>query len=384
MSEWSDDAAARRIVEPQMENRERVLWAGRPRAGRVLWRSLRKFLGFVAFAAALASIVYLSSAEAIAGEWQRLTAGEMSLAVYAFPVVVAGLVLWRLGSDYRRAGRTAYALTDRRLLSTEGGQRNARHDYTGDFGSSEWSLFPEEVFFVKVREKRGETGNLVFNEHRRSFSNSNHSSKSERKWMGFQQVARPHEVAAQVREWLGERERAAAREAAARRSFTDPAGRFSLDLPAQWSARAAPERMHVLGASGPLSLREAPGAETLVERYGPLGASFALAAAPAGSWRFEEMSDTDHGVWMITEVVDTQPDVRVAGSPGFSVTMKLILHPGVSSRARLGRHEARIKLVFLTHGDWQYQLAQAWLCDFPAMKGVLGQIVRSFWLDPGG
>lgn len=385
MSEQSDYAEAQRIIEPLLAEGERVRWAGRPDASRVFWRS---FLGILAFVAFLAAIVYFFYAEAATGIWQRMVAGEMSMAGYAFPAALTGLFLWVLGSSYRRAGRTAYALTDRRLLSTEGAQNSTFRNQTGAFGTAEWSLFPEHVAFVRVQEEKSEVSDVVFNEYRIS---DGADAGSDRKWVGFQQIADPQEVAGRVRDWLKERERVAVAEAEARRAFTDPAGRFRLDVPATWPVsvpsertESGAERVYVLGAGGPLNLQGGPGIETLVERYGPLGASFALAAGPVGSWRFEEMSNTDSRRWGITEVMDAQPDVRVGGLPGFVVTVKLTVTPRLFGHASRGEREARIKFVVLTQGERQYRFALAWLCAFPAMKEPLEDITRSFQAEEAG
>jgi hypothetical protein len=364
--------AAQRLIEPLLASGERVLWAERPEARGMLWKSLRGILVFAAFTAGL---IYFFYAEAAVGVWQRMTAGEASAAAYAFPAVVLGLMAWSVLSSYRRTGRTAYALTDRRLLQTTGSQNSTLRDQSGAFRSGEWSLFPEHVALVQVRKEGGGVGDVVFNRYGRTDSTSGGST---RQWVGFQQIPAPQDMQGRVHDWLKERERNAVDEAQACRSFTDAGRGVRLDVPAAWHANAVAGRFYVFGENSPTALQEAPGTETLVERYGPLAAFLSLSAGPAGTWRFEAMCGTDGDEPQIAEVVEAQPEVHVAGLPGFAVTREVTVLPTFHGHLLREASAARVKRVVLNHGDEQYHFALAWLCAFPAMKDVLEQTVERF------
>ena len=357
------DKEAQRIVASLLTRGERVLWAGRPEVGGVLWKALRGALGFVAVVAAL---LYFFYAEAVMRIGHRMMSGEASLAAYAFPAAVAGLMLWSLRSTYRRTRRTAYALTDRRLLSTEGTPNRTVRNVSGSLGAGEWSLFPAQVAFVKVRTERGGVGDVVFNRYRAGGTTEGSSLK----WVGFQQIPDPQEVCAQVRAWLEGREREAVAEADACRSFTDADRGFRLDLPARWQANDVPEqgagegsRVYVLGNKG------------------PLGASFSVSTGPAGTWRLEGWRNAGDGGVCIAECVQAQPEVRVGALQGFAVTLGFTVTPMLFGHPSRQDAEARVKLVVLSHDARQYRFALAWLCAFPAMKEPLEQIVRSFRVD---
>ena len=377
-----DKEEAQRIVVPLLARSERVLWTGRPEVGSVFWKVLRGALGFVVVAAA---ILYFFYAEAVVRIGHRMMTGEASLAAYAFPAAVTSLMLWSLRSTYRRTRRTAYALTDRRLLSTEGTPNRPVRSVSGSFGAGEWSLFPEQVAFVRVRKERSGVGDVVFNRYRAGGT----TEGSTLKWVGFQQISDPQEVCAQVRAWLEEREREAVAETDARRSFTDADRELRLDLPARWQANDTSEqgtgeggRVYVLGNKGPLGLRDdAPGTERLLERYGPLGASFSLSTGPAGTWHLEGWRNVGDGGVRIAECVQAQPEVRVGALHGFAVTLGLTVTPTLFGHPSRQDAEARVKLVVLSHDARQYRFALAWLCAFPAMKEPLEQIVRSFRVD---
>lgn len=99
-----------RVIRRALQPDERLLWSGSPRGGVLLKRSHRVFIAFLV-------IVVLIVGGCLATG--RLIPAPL---VICIPFIVIGLftVLDGFLFDPRRRSRTAYALTDRRVLKIEG------------------------------------------------------------------------------------------------------------------------------------------------------------------------------------------------------------------------------------------------------------------------
>jgi hypothetical protein len=137
-----------RVLEPG----EVILWQGRPRPGRLARKALPSVLfglPWTAFAllwTALASTPLLSERQA-----GLSLGGSLCFPLFGLPFVLVGFSL--LGAplwEARRARRTRYLVTDRRVVLLELGQTDSAR-----------SLLPAELGGLELRPHRDGSGDLV-------------------------------------------------------------------------------------------------------------------------------------------------------------------------------------------------------------------------------
>ncbi len=363
---------ARQALEPALEAGESVSWSDRPVAGRAFGRGL---VGLAATVVVAAGVAYYGLSASAGGSGlgdgllASVTDGPLADPHLLVPVaVLASLPLLGVGVlVVERAGlnRTAYGITDRRLLAVRGPE-----------GKVLWSLPPEKVAFVEVKAAGSGLGNLAFNRYTGS------RSRNQRRMFTFQRIPSPERVAGEARTWLEERRRAAVEDARNVRRIVDARLGFSLDVPSSWREGPPGEEeagtFHVLSAS-PILAAEPPGGERLLELRGPLGASLVLDMAPAGTWTFEQARDVGHGLRRALEVTEDHEQVRIGEAHGFSVTYATRLAQPLHRWTTTGPSvEVGLEALVLAHGDAQLRFALGWMTRFEGMRGMLEALVRSF------
>lgn len=103
------------MVEAELTRGERVEWMGRPIAGRMAIASLPMALGGIFYTAFFCLWIAMAGGIVSGGAWGLFP-------LWGVPFVLVGLGMLTLPIwMYRKATRTAYAITDRRAISIEPG-----------------------------------------------------------------------------------------------------------------------------------------------------------------------------------------------------------------------------------------------------------------------
>ncbi len=364
---------ALRELEPVLEPGERVSWSGKPVAGQLLVRKIATTivgLGIVAAVGYFSLRAWLPRLGVDSADIGSLLAGLSGNRDLLVPVLVVAampfLYIANLLYENSRWQRTAYAVTDRRLLSV-----------LGPKGKVLWSLGPEKVAFVHVHRMGAGTGDVAFNGRA-----PGSGTRQRRRLYTFQRVPDPERVAAQVRSWREEREREAVEGGRDRRRIAFPALGFALDVPAGWREGGSSDdgsgAFQVLSDRSPLGV-DTTGSERLLELHGPFGASLVLDAAPGGRWSFEEARAVGGGILRLPDVVEEHAELVVGVTPGFSVTYELRveqpLRRGYTTTASV---PVRVRTIVLEHRDLQLRFTLGWMTGFDSMRTTLEEVVETF------
>lgn len=369
------ESEARRTIEPVLEPGEAVLWCGTPVTARVVMRKVGTLL-FGLSIAGYATYSLLGSSGGPEGTGFGNLARSLVQHASADPhllipaAVLAALplgLLTLLALNRRRLRRTAYAITNGRLLAV-----------VGPRGKIAWSLTPESVAYVQVRRLGERMASVSFNRSRyrrgRGYGNLN-------RLYTFERLVDADRVADRVGSWLEECEAAAIEDARTVRRIVQPDFGLRIEVPTSWKEESPGEddsAFDVLSSGRGLG-GETESSEKLLVLKGPLGASFALEAAPAGTWTLERARDTLHRLGWMLSVVDETTQMTVGSVSGFSITYEMGLGQILGSLAADGRGAGvRMKFVVLEPGDMQVRFALGWITRFPRLQEPLEAIVRSF------
>ncbi len=143
------------IIEGELAKGERVVWSGQPIASRLVWPSFAIVLFGIPFTAF--ALFWMFMARGIVGRAPNPAGGVFPvfrfLPLFGIPFLLIGLAM--LSTPYwmlRKTRRTAYAVTDRRVLLVEGGLLG---------GINIRSLEPEQLHDVTRTQYADGSGNLV-------------------------------------------------------------------------------------------------------------------------------------------------------------------------------------------------------------------------------
>ncbi len=153
------------MVEGELDRDERVLWAGQPMAGRMIRAALpASFFGLLwgSFAVFWFGQVFWPARQAVVG-----APFELVLPFIALPFVIVSLR--KIASPLRigvAARRTAYVVTDRRVIVFRGGPR----------GTQVRSFTPEALRELERRQFPDGSGDLVFGRDMRTSARGRYRS----------------------------------------------------------------------------------------------------------------------------------------------------------------------------------------------------------------
>ncbi len=264
-----------------------------------------------------------------------LEAGEE--VVWCGTSVTGGISTRRLGTLLR-----AFDITDRRLLAV-----------VGPTAEIPWSLTPESVAYVPVQRLGGEMANVRFNRSRC------------RRGRGYGHLDRLYTF-----ECLVSRPSAKPPSSRARRlrRIEQPDFGVRIEVPASWKEEPPAQNdgaCHFLSSDLGLD-PETKSGERLLVLQGPLGASFTLDAALAGTWTLERARDTLRSLGWMPTVVEETAEMTIGSVSGFSITYEMGLSQILGSHAAVGRGGGvRTEFVVLEHGDSQLRFALGWITRFP-------------------
>jgi len=369
------ESEARRTIEPALEPGEQALWCGKPGWSRLVTRkAATTLLGL----GVMGYVTYSLLGSAPGGKRPGVGRLIHALVQHAsadphlfIPAAVLAALplgfLTLLALNRRRLHHTAYAITNRRLLAV-----------VGPGAKIPWSLTPDSVAYVKVRRLGGGMADVSFNRSRyrrgRGYGNLN-------RLYTFERLVDADRVAGRVGSWLEECEAAAIEDARTVRRIVQPDFGIRIEVPASWKEQRPGEDDSAFDV---LSSAPGPGAkpksgEKLLVLKGPLGASFALEAAPAGTWTLEQARDTLRSLGWMLSVVDETAEMAVGPNSGFSITSEMGLGQILGSLAAAGRGAGvRMRFMVLEPGDMQVRFTLGWITRFPRLQEPLEAIVRSF------
>lgn len=144
------------IINGELAKGERVVWSEQPIASRYVWPSYLIVLFSIPFTAF--SVFWMVMARGIVGHFPAQGGGVFSVfrffPFFGLPFVLIGLAM--LSAPYwvlRKARRTVYSITDRRVLLIEGGILD---------GVNVRSIGPEQLRDVSRTQYADGSGNLIF------------------------------------------------------------------------------------------------------------------------------------------------------------------------------------------------------------------------------
>jgi hypothetical protein len=164
-----DDGEPRSVIELELEDSEEVLWAGRPDPKRMLFPSIFTFGFGVVWTSFIVNFIYMwhSGPKDVKGPGGLFgMQGILSnLFFVPFLVIGTGMLLSPLWF-YRKAKRTAYGVTDKRILIIESGRSRKVQTYG-----------PADINNIERKERADGSGDLTFAS--RSFKNSDGHQQSQ-------------------------------------------------------------------------------------------------------------------------------------------------------------------------------------------------------------
>jgi len=126
------DTELQRIALSELEDGENLLWCGRPNAKRAFVASLAIFLFAIPWTAFALFWMWGAS-----GFGKAPDGFNIIFSLFGVPFVLIGFAMMAMPYwAYRKAQKTIYALSDRRVVIIEGGKSKTVHSYgRGDLGT---------------------------------------------------------------------------------------------------------------------------------------------------------------------------------------------------------------------------------------------------------
>ena len=146
---WAIPRHLRDMVDREMDQGERLVWAGQPNARRFVLRALPIMLFAIPWTAF--AIFWMWGASGF-GEPSELPRGFSLFPLFGLPFVLIGLAmlsspLWAI----RKARRTVYAVTDRRAILFLGGR-----------GTTIRSFGPDRMGGLRRKQRADGSGDILF------------------------------------------------------------------------------------------------------------------------------------------------------------------------------------------------------------------------------
>jgi hypothetical protein len=148
------DTTSQRVVQPEPEANEHVLWAGQPKPSRTAFKSLNYFIVGIISTAMVVSFAIPLMRGVLNGP--GVTSGKVFLSVIVGLMFVGSLsTLASPLRAYSQAMRTYYAVTNKRVLIVQAGKSRTVGSYSqGDIRNIETTELPDRSGDLALQRER--------------------------------------------------------------------------------------------------------------------------------------------------------------------------------------------------------------------------------------